>query len=68
MGAVFVGTRSTAAWVVTDRDRVTDEVKHFAPSIDFKVPNGPCFSKALSDRGIDDLAACYESLNPGAAE
>lgn len=47
VGAVFVGTRKTKVWVVTDRDRdrVADEVKEFAPSIDFKVPNGVCFSK-----------------------
>ena len=45
--ATFVGTRKTKVWVVTDRDkdRVADEVKDFAPSIDFKIPNGPCFSK-----------------------
>ncbi len=42
----FVGTRKTEAWSVTDRnkDRVADEVKSFAPSIGFKIPNGPCFS------------------------
>ncbi len=46
VGAVFVGTRKTKAWVVTDRDRdrVADEVKEFAPSIAKKVPNGMCFS------------------------
>jgi glucose/arabinose dehydrogenase len=43
----FVGTRKNKVWAVTDRDsdRVADEVKEFAPSIDFNVPNGPCFSK-----------------------
>ena len=43
----FVGTRKTKIWSVTDRnkDRVADEVKDFAPSIDFVIPNGPCFSK-----------------------
>jgi glucose/arabinose dehydrogenase len=42
----FVGTRKTKAWSVTDRnkDRIADEVKSFAPSIDFALPNGPCFS------------------------
>ncbi|SES97950.1 PQQ-dependent sugar dehydrogenase [Oceanicella actignis] len=42
----FVGTRKTKVWSVTDRDkdRVADEVKDFAPSIDMKIPNGPCFS------------------------
>jgi glucose/arabinose dehydrogenase len=43
----FVGTRKTDVWSVTDRnkDRVADEVKRFAPSIDFAIPNGPCFSE-----------------------
>ena len=42
----FVGTRKTDVWAVTDRnkDRVADEVKRFAPSIAFDIPNGPCFS------------------------
>ncbi|MFY0991416.1 PQQ-dependent sugar dehydrogenase [Halomonas sp. C05BenzN] len=44
--AVFVGTRKTEVWVVTDRDkdRVADEVKNFAPSLVKAIPNGPCFS------------------------
>jgi glucose/arabinose dehydrogenase len=43
----FVGTRKTKVWSVTDRnkDRVADEVKDFAPSLTFAIPNGPCFSK-----------------------
>ncbi|MBK0400309.1 PQQ-dependent sugar dehydrogenase [Limibaculum sp. M0105] len=43
----FVGTRKTKVWAVTDRDkdRVADEVKDFAPSLDFTIPNGPCFSR-----------------------
>ncbi|WP_425532006.1 PQQ-dependent sugar dehydrogenase [Ancylobacter koreensis] len=46
-GVVFVGTRKSKVWAVTDRDkdRVADEVKVFAPSINFKLPNGVCFSK-----------------------
>jgi glucose/arabinose dehydrogenase len=46
-GVVFVGTRKTKVWAVTDRDkdRVADEVKVFAPSINFNVPNGVAFSK-----------------------
>ncbi|MGH6912641.1 MAG: PQQ-dependent sugar dehydrogenase, partial [Geminicoccales bacterium] len=46
-GMVFVGTRKTHVWAVTDRnkDRVADEVKVFAPSIDFVLPNGVCFTK-----------------------
>ena len=47
LGVVFVGTRKTAIYAVTDRDknRVADEVKPFAPSIDFAIPNGVCMSK-----------------------
>jgi glucose/arabinose dehydrogenase len=46
-GVVFVGTRKNKMWAVTDRDkdRIADEVKIFAPSIDFVIPNGVCFSK-----------------------
>ncbi|WP_336489102.1 PQQ-dependent sugar dehydrogenase [Methylobacterium nigriterrae] len=46
-GVVFVGTRKTKVYTVTDRDkdRVADEVRAFAPGIDFKVPNGVCFSR-----------------------
>ncbi|MCH9052391.1 MAG: PQQ-dependent sugar dehydrogenase [Proteobacteria bacterium] len=47
VGAIFTGTRKTKVWAVTDRDmdRVADEVKVFAPSLGFTVPNGTCFSK-----------------------
>jgi glucose/arabinose dehydrogenase len=43
----LVGTRKDAVWAVTDRnkDGTADEVKRFAPSLDFVVPNGVCFSK-----------------------
>ncbi len=43
---VFVGTRKDQVWAVTDRnkDRVADEVKNFAPSLQFAIPNGVCFS------------------------
>ena len=43
----IVGTRKNKVWAVTDRDRdrVADEVKRFAPSIDLTIPNGICFSK-----------------------
>ncbi|WP_138465057.1 sorbosone dehydrogenase family protein [Poseidonocella sp. HB161398] len=42
----FVGTRKDKVWAVTDRnkDRVADEVKDFAPSLQFSIPNGPCVS------------------------
>ena len=45
--AAFVGTRKNEVYVMTDRDkdRVADDVKRFAPSIDFSIPNGVCFSK-----------------------
>jgi glucose/arabinose dehydrogenase len=44
---LFVGTRKTRVWAVTDRnaDGVADEVKAFAPSLNFKVPNGVCWTK-----------------------
>jgi glucose/arabinose dehydrogenase len=43
----FVGTRKDAVWAVTDRnkDGTADEVKRFAPSLKFVIPNGVCFSK-----------------------
>jgi glucose/arabinose dehydrogenase len=46
-GMVFVGTRKTNVWAVTDRnkDRIADEVKVFAPSIEMAIPNGVCFTK-----------------------
>ena len=46
-GVVFVGTRKSKVWAVTDRTRarVADEVKQFAPSVQFRQPNGVCFSK-----------------------
>jgi glucose/arabinose dehydrogenase len=42
----FVGTRKDRIYAVTDRAKmgVAEEVKVFAPSLDFKVPNGVCFS------------------------
>jgi glucose/arabinose dehydrogenase len=45
--ATFVGTRKKKAYAVTDRDkdRIADEVKVFAPTIDFTIPNAMCFSK-----------------------
>jgi glucose/arabinose dehydrogenase len=46
-GVVFVGTRKSNVYAVTDRDkdRIADEVKVFAPSVEFKIPNGVCFSR-----------------------
>src|SRR5689334_13018559 len=39
---LFVGTRKTTVWAVTDRnsDGIADEVKPFAPSLKFNNPNG----------------------------
>jgi len=44
---LFVGTRKTTVWAVTDRNSngVADEVKQFAPSLNFSVPNGVCWTK-----------------------
>ncbi|TEA78041.1 PQQ-dependent sugar dehydrogenase [Allopusillimonas ginsengisoli] len=46
-GVVFVGTRKTKMWAVTDsaKVRVADSVTRFAPSVSMKVPNGVCFSR-----------------------
>jgi glucose/arabinose dehydrogenase len=45
-GILFVGTRKTKVYTVIDqdKDRVADVVKEFAPTVDFKVPNGVCMS------------------------
>ena len=44
---LFVGTRKTTVWAVTDRNSegVASEVKAFAPSLNFKVPNAVCWTK-----------------------
>lgn len=44
---LFVGTRKTTVWAVTDRNGAgsATEVKAFAPSLNFKVPNGVCWTK-----------------------
>ena len=44
---LFAGTRKTTVWAITDRnsDGYADEVKSFAPSLDFKVPNGVCWTR-----------------------
>jgi glucose/arabinose dehydrogenase len=44
---LFVGTRKTTVWAVTDRnsDGIADEVKPFASSLKFSVPNGVCWTK-----------------------
>ncbi len=43
----FVSTRKDKVYSVTDRnkDRVADEVKEFAPSLEKAIPHGVCFSK-----------------------
>ncbi|MEY2776882.1 MAG: hypothetical protein RLY30_980 [Pseudomonadota bacterium] len=44
---LFVGTRKTTVWAVTDRnsDGAADEVKSFAPSLKFSNPNAVCWTK-----------------------
>ena len=63
---IFVGTRKTEVWAVTDRDknRVADEVKNFAPSLTKAIPNGPCFTKD----GFLIIAEQNRVLNYPAAE
>lgn len=43
---VWVGTRKTTVWSVTDRDmdNVADTVEEFSPSVKFDIPNGVCYS------------------------
>ena len=43
---LFVGTRKTTVWAVTDRngDYTADEVKSFAPSLKFTNPNAVCWT------------------------
>ena len=44
---LFVSTRKTTVWAVTDRNNsgTATEVKAFATSLNFKVPNGVCWTK-----------------------
>ena len=44
---LFVSTRKTTVWAVTDRDSdgAAEEVKSFAPSLKFTNPNGVCWTK-----------------------
>jgi glucose/arabinose dehydrogenase len=43
---VWVGTRKTTVWSVTDRDmdNVADTVEEFSPSVTFDIPNGVCYT------------------------
>jgi glucose/arabinose dehydrogenase len=44
---LFVGTRKTTVWAVTNRNSgdAATEVKSFAPSLKFSSPNGVCWTK-----------------------
>ena len=44
---LFVGTRKTTVWAVTNRNsgEAATEVKSFAPSLQFSNPNGVCWTK-----------------------
>ncbi len=72
---LFVGTRKTTLWAVTDRDgdMVGDEVKPFAPSIKFSNPNGVCWTKdgflivTESNRVLNFPAAEYFYEGPDVA-
>ena len=72
---LFVGTRKTTVWAVTDRngDMKADEVKPFAPSITFKNPNGVCWTKdgflivVESNRVLNFPAAEYFYEGPDVA-
>ena len=72
---LFVSTRKTTVWAVTDRngDMTADEVKPFAPSIKFKNPNGVCWTKdgflivVESNRVLNFPAAEYFYEGPDVA-
>ena len=72
----FVGTRKSKVYAVTDRGKAgfAEEVKEFALSVSFTIPNGVCFSKdgflfvAEQNRVLNFPAAefFYESPDLGA--
>ena len=72
---LFVGTRKTTVWAVTNRNNgdSATEVKQFAPSIKFSNPNGVCFTKdgflivAESNRILHFPAAEYFYEGPDVA-
>jgi hypothetical protein len=46
----FVGTRKSKVYAVTDRGKAgfAEEVKEFAPSVNFTIPNGSAFPRTAS--------------------
>ena len=63
---LFVGTRKTTVWAVTNRNsgEMATEVKSFAPSLKFSNPNGVCWTKD----GVLVVAEHNRVLNFPAAE
>ncbi|MEP7101009.1 MAG: PQQ-dependent sugar dehydrogenase [Burkholderiales bacterium] len=63
---LFVGTRKTTVWAVTNRNsgEVATEVKSFAPSLKFSNPNGVCWTRD----GVLVVAEHNRVLNFPAAE
>lgn len=63
---LFVGTRKTSVWAVTNRNSgdTATEVKQFAPSLKFHQPNGVCWTKD----GILEVVEHNRVLNFPAAE
>ena len=63
---LFVGTRKTTVWAVTNRNGgdAATEVKSFAPSLKFSIPNGVCFT----NNGILIVVEHNRVLNFPAAE
>lgn len=66
-GVVFVGTRKTDLWAVTDRtkNRTADEVKRFAPAISFTQP-GPCSARTAFSSS-PSTTACWCSRPPSSS-
>jgi hypothetical protein len=60
---LFVGTRKTTVWAVTNRNsgEMATEVKSFAPSLKFSNPNGVCWTKD-GFLIVADIIVCSTSL------
>lgn len=56
----FVSTRKNKIYALTDRTRAghATEVKEFAPTVEFKNPNGICFSKDGFLYTIEQIVSC----------
>ena len=65
----FVGTRKTKVWAVTDRDkdRVADEVKEFAPSLQVRDPERRLLLARTASSTSPSRTACWCSRRPSSS-